>query len=170
MQPWSNYLTENNTPATRQSTEESIGFVHFRPTTVKRELRRLNSSKATGPDNIPARVLKECADALCKPLSRLFSPWYAKRRQPALWKTARMAPIHKKKSKAQPSNSYYRPISLLIIIPKVMEAIIIRTIVNFLEKDRGPAVSSPIWLPPQVEHIRPGDTAPPRVVQCYCQP
>ena len=128
-----NDLTENNTPATRQRTQKSIGSVHFRPATVRRELRRLNSSKAIGPDNIPARVLKECADALCKPLSRLFSLCYAKGRQPALWKTARVVPIHKKKSKAQPNN--YRPISLLSIISKVMEAIVNRTIVNFLEKE-----------------------------------
>ena len=114
-------------------TQESIGSVHFRPGTVRRELRRLNSSKATGPDNIPARVLKECADALCKPLSRLFSLCYAKGRQPALWKTTRVLPIHKKKSKAQPNN--HRPISLLGIISKVMEAIVNRTIVNFLEKE-----------------------------------
>ena len=79
-----NDLTENNTPATRQRTQKSIGSVHFRPGTVRRELRRLNSSKATGPDNIPARVLKECADALCKPFSRLFSLCYTKGRQPAL--------------------------------------------------------------------------------------
>ena len=44
-----------------------------------------------------------------------------------------MVPIHKKKSKAQPNN--YRPISLLSIISKVMEAIVNRTIVNFLEKE-----------------------------------
>ena len=49
-----NDLTENNTPATRQRTQESIGSVHFRLATVRRELRRLNSSKTTGPDNIPA--------------------------------------------------------------------------------------------------------------------
>ena len=37
-------------PHVAQRTAEKLSTVRFRPATVKRELRRLNASKATGPD------------------------------------------------------------------------------------------------------------------------
>ena len=47
--------------------------VWFRPATIEWHLKHLDPSKATGPDDTPARVLKHCAKALCLPLPRLFS-------------------------------------------------------------------------------------------------
>ena len=119
-------------PPTRQRTKDSFSFIHFRRSTVKRELRKLNPEKATGPDDIPARVLKMCADELSLPLSRLFALCFRTGTQPALWKTARIVPVHKKKSRSTPSN--YRPVSLLSIVSKVLESIINSSVMNFLEK------------------------------------
>ena len=41
--------------------------VHFRELAVARALHQLDTSKATGPDNIPACVLKTCANELAAP-------------------------------------------------------------------------------------------------------
>ena len=106
--------------------------VHFRQREVRRELRNLNPSKATGPDGIPAIVLKECADDLARPLSMLFSLCFRNACQPASWKIANVVPIFKKNSKSLPNN--YRPVSLLPIISKIMERIINKVLTNFLEK------------------------------------
>ena len=70
---------------------------------------------------------------LCTPLSKLFALCFAKGRQPAIWKTARVVPVYKKKSKSSPSN--YRPVSLLSILSKVMESIVNRSVVIFLERE-----------------------------------
>ena len=126
-------ITDSNIHPTRLRTQRIIRNIHFRSPTVQRELQRLVASKATGPDNIHARVLKTCADVLCTHLSKLFALCFAKGRQPAIWKTAGVLPVYKKKSKSSPSN--YRPVSLLSILSKVMESIVNQCVVNFLERE-----------------------------------
>ena len=94
--------------------------IHFRPTNVRRQLAALNPHKATGPDGISARVLKECHRELAEPAARLFSCCFRAGVQPASWKLAHVSPIHKKCSKSIVSN--YRPVSLLSILSKAMES------------------------------------------------
>ena len=90
-------------------------------------------SKATGPDGIPARVLKRCAAELSQPLSQLFSLCFQRGTQPSLWKTANVVPIHKKRSRTAVQN--YRPVSLLSVLSKVMEKVVNRRIMTYLEKE-----------------------------------
>ena len=113
-------------------TTSNLSIIRFRSSTVQRELRQLNPSKATGSDNVPARVLKACAASLATPLARLFSLCFRQGKQPDMWKLARVVAVHKRKSKSVPQN--YRPISLLSIISKVMESIVNPSVVNFLER------------------------------------
>ena len=112
-------------------TMDKLSTVHFRRVNVRKELRRLNTAKASGPDDIPAHVLKSCADELSHPLTKLFSLCFRKQIQPCQWKCARAVPVYKKKSRSLPQN--YRPVSLLSIISKVMESIVNRQLLNFLE-------------------------------------
>ena len=98
---------------------------------VERTLRQFNPSKATGPDGIPARVLKTCSAELAQPISTLFTQCFQTGIQPKTWNIANIVPIFKRKSKFLPSN--YRPVLLLCILAKVIETIINRTIPNFLE-------------------------------------
>ena len=97
-----------------------------------RKLKRLDPSKATGPDGIPARVLQQCASTLSLPLSRLFSPCFRYGVQPSMWKIANVVPIHKRHSRSEARN--YRTVSLLSIMSKVMEKVINRSLMNHLEK------------------------------------
>ena len=62
-------------PHVRQRTANTLATVHFRQATVRRTLRALNSSKATGPDAVPARVLRKCADSLALPHIQAVYPW-----------------------------------------------------------------------------------------------
>ena len=55
-------------PHVRSRTENQLVNVHFRIPTVGRVLRQLDPSKATGPDGIPASLLKSCADELAPPI------------------------------------------------------------------------------------------------------
>ena len=82
-------------------------------------LKGLDTSKASGPDGIPARLLKECCDQIAPSLCAIFNQSLSSAKVPTEWKSADIAPIHKKDSKEPAEN--YRPISLLPIVSKVLE-------------------------------------------------
>lgn len=111
----------------------SLERVYFRPGDVRRRLGQLVVSKATGPDAIPARVLKECNAELATPLAKLFSLCFRRGLMPSSWKLAHVVPVHKRSSRSNPSN--YRPVSLLSILSKVMEGIINRQLMTFFERN-----------------------------------
>ena len=111
-----------------QPTIPSTDNIIFKPKIIKRLLNQLVPNKATGPDHIPARVLKECRAELASPLCRLFHLCFSHSVFPGQWNTATVIPIHKRESKADPSN--YRPISLLCIISKVMESVVNKQLQN----------------------------------------
>ena len=118
-------------PPVTPRNHEKISKVHFRKETVTRSLKHLDPSKATGPDGVPGIVLKMCAAELGGPLSKLFSILFRTGVQPLSWKVANVVPMHKKKSKSALKN--YRPVSLLSILYKVMESIVNKSLVKFLE-------------------------------------
>ena len=102
----------------------------FKVKDVRKRLRNLQPDKATGLDEIPARLLKECSAELARPLSLLFELCFSKGVFPSQWKTASVIPIHKRGLKSNPS--MYRPISLLCIISKVMEAVVQKQLQKYL--------------------------------------
>ena len=81
-------------------------------------LKWLQLGKATGPDAINNRVLKELTKPLSFPLSGLFNFSLTSGKVPLIWKVANVTPIFKKDD---PSViSIYRPISLLSTVGKVL--------------------------------------------------
>ena len=74
-----------------------------------------------------------CATVLASPLSELFSLCFRHGVQPSPWKTAKVVPVFKKQSRSAVKN--YRPVSLLSVVSKVMEKVINRRLVNYLEKE-----------------------------------
>ncbi|BHF66871.1 hypothetical protein SprV_0200989400 [Sparganum proliferum] len=110
----------------------TIEHVSFAEAIVRKELLKLNESKSPGPDDIPPKLLKELAGELSKSLSMLFQASFEAGYLPADWKSARITPIHKGGSKVLANN--YRPISLTSICCKIMEKIIKREIMHFLEE------------------------------------
>ena len=86
---------------------------------VVQHLSILDPSKATGPDGIPGRVLKECSSVIAPSLCSLFNHSLHSGTVPSEWKSANVTPVHKKDKKEPATN--YRPISLLSIISKVLE-------------------------------------------------
>ena len=99
---------------------------------VIREIDKLKSHKSPGPDEIYARVLKECKEELGTPLTSLFNRSIESGLVPDDWKLANVIPIFKKGDKSDPSN--YRPISLTSIVGKLLESIIAGKIRDHLEK------------------------------------
>ena len=86
---------------------------------VKEVLLHLNVSKASGPDLISPRFLKEGADILAYPFSIVFNRSLNQGYFRHSWKEANVSHIFKKDDQSIPSN--YRPISRLCQAGKVME-------------------------------------------------
>ena len=85
-------------------------------------LKKINPHEATGPYNIPARLLKKLAVSLGPMLTILYQASLDSGTLPAIWRSATVSPIFKKEDRNKPSN--YRPISLTVICCKLLEHII----------------------------------------------
>jgi Reverse transcriptase (RNA-dependent DNA polymerase)/Endonuclease-reverse transcriptase len=105
--------------------------VKFSPETVFAALKKLKPSLASGPDGINAFVLKKLKFSLMEPLSTIFEVSYRTGKLPDLWLQAIVNPIFKKGSPYVVEN--YRPISLCCVTCKVMESIINKSLVDFME-------------------------------------
>ena len=88
-------------------------------------LRKVKTSKSTGPDNIPAWVLKEHANSLAAPLTSIFNCSLREGVLPTMWKTANIIPLPKTKPLTSVKTDI-RPISLTPIAAKVFESIIMK--------------------------------------------
>jgi hypothetical protein len=73
-------------------------------------LKTLDTSKATGPDMLNPRLLKEVSSILKCPLCKLFNLSLSTSIFPTEWKFANVTPIFKTDSPCNVKN--YRPISL----------------------------------------------------------
>ena len=80
---------------------------------VVKLLLKLNSSKACGPDLLPARILKELAHEIAPYLNIICQKSLDTGRVPKDWRSVNVTAIFKKGEKYQPSN--YRPVSLTCI-------------------------------------------------------
>ena len=96
--------------------------LHVSSENVRTILKGINPGKACGPDNVSARVIRECADELVVPLIMLCKLSFGQGVFPKVWKRANIVPIHKKGSKSSPLN--YRSVSLLPMFGKVVERVV----------------------------------------------
>ncbi|KAI3359068.1 hypothetical protein L3Q82_002570 [Scortum barcoo] len=63
----------NSTPAEKEVPRQEETALCLASADVQRTLKRVKTSKAPGPDNIPGRVLRECADQLACVLTDIFN-------------------------------------------------------------------------------------------------
>lgn len=99
---------------------------------VEKLLSNINPSKAGGPDQVPARFLKETAKAVSPMYTHLFRQSYEQGHLPDTWTKAVVCPIYKKGSRSLPEN--YRPVSLTAIPCKLFEHIVVSKIWEHLNK------------------------------------
>ena len=77
----------------------------------------LKSKKCHGYDNIPLMVLKDGAEVLASPFTKLFEKIYQTKELPDQWKISRTLPLFKKGNKKNINS--YRPISNLCSASKI---------------------------------------------------
>ena len=119
-----------NQPATNISIDE---LDTISSDLVRTHLKRVRPNKAEGPDEIYARVLKECEKEVAVPLAIIFSRSLSETEIPIDWKRANVVPVFKKGDKGKVEN--YRPVSLTSLVCKLFESIIKDTIVAFLNEN-----------------------------------
>ena len=98
-------------------------------------LKKLNPSKATGPDKIPARLLKEFAEEISPGLTMFFSNSLDQGDLPSDWRLAFIVPAYKGNNKERSSPESYRPVSLTSICCKIMEHIICSCVMKHLDNN-----------------------------------
>ena len=91
-----------------------------------------NNNKAMGPDNIPIRMLKAGLPILAPILSKLINECFEFGIFPQSLKIARVTPLFKGGSKD--SSNCYRPISIILPLSKLIEKLISKRLVKFLDK------------------------------------
>jgi hypothetical protein len=67
-------------------------------------LQHLKPKKATGPDDLPAKFLKEFSIEISPLISFIFQASLDQGQIPSGWKQARVAPVFKKRDRGQPAN------------------------------------------------------------------
>ena len=110
---------------------EALSTIEITPYIVKSKLDSLNPNKSPGQDGWHPHFLKELSDAICIPLSILFTK-SLKEGVHGNWRKAIITAIHKKGMKCLPEN--YRPISITPVISKLMESFVRDAIMDHLIK------------------------------------
>ena len=105
--------------------------LEFTESDIEYACMELSASSASGPDGIPAELLKTCRKELKKPL---YIMWRASMSQgiiPPDLLLVLISPIHKGGSRAD--HAKYRPVALTSHLIKVFERVIRKSLVNHLE-------------------------------------
>ena len=92
----------------------------------------LQSAKAFGPYSIPVCLQKPIKTCISFPLQLIYNLSFSSGCVPGHFKLANVIPIHKKDSVTCMNN--YRPISLLSIFNKILEKLVHKRLVNFIDK------------------------------------
>ncbi|KAK7922573.1 hypothetical protein WMY93_009475 [Mugilogobius chulae] len=90
---------------------------------VRRQLKRIKTRKAAGPDCISPRLLKSCADELCGVMEHVFNMSLKLRVVPQLWKTSCVVPVPKTPHAKDPSS--FRPVALTSHLMKTLERLVL---------------------------------------------
>ncbi len=117
---------QNDTPAQKLPTPPNDQVLCLSPADVRKTLSRINPRKAVGPDNIPGRVLKDCATQLTDVLTDIFNTLLSQ----AVVPTCLKSPVS--------CLNDYHPIALTPIMIKCFERLVMHKIKTSLPNTLDP--------------------------------
>ncbi|KAL0153065.1 hypothetical protein M9458_051664 [Cirrhinus mrigala] len=123
---YARFEMQNDTPAQKLPTPPNNQVLCLSPADVRKTLSRVNPRKAAGPDNIPGRVLRDCAAQLTDVLTDIFNTSLSQAVVPTCLKSTSIIPVPKK-SPVSCLNDYH-PIALTPIMMKCFESSAFNTI------------------------------------------
>ena len=105
----------------------------FKVTEIRTAIHKLRSTKSPGYDLITGNVLKELPEFGMRAITQLFNSILRTGHFPGLWKVLHIIPIRKPRKPPEKAQSC-RPISLLPVLSKVFEKLLITRILPTLQK------------------------------------
>ena len=113
----------SNHPSIKSINDNVVkGYFSFRTASIadiEKEIRALDSKKASMSSSIPPKVLKENITICCKPLTEIINNGISKTCFDVGPKLADLTPVHKADESTSKKN--YRNISLLPVVSKIFE-------------------------------------------------
>ena len=93
---------------------------------IENIIKNLDTSKAMGIDNIPARLVKQSADVIYRPLTKILNKSIDKDNFPDPMQIGKITPVYKSgKENSRLNKKDYRPVSVLTVFSKIFERYIL---------------------------------------------
>ena len=105
---------------------------------VRKAIMSVKSKSSSGVDFISTQVLKMAVDVITLPLTWIINNSLESGIFPTCWKISKCIPLFKNKGKRS-DKTKYRPVSLLKAVSKVIEKIVNKQVLNYMETN--PTVS-----------------------------
>ena len=116
-------------------TQRCLDSIYLNPTNeteILNIVRCLKNKPNVGCDNISQKLIKTTIWSILEPLTSIMNSSLESGCFPETFKTAKVIPIHKKGEKDKLDN--YRPISILPSLSKILERLISKRLLSFLNK------------------------------------
>lgn len=124
----------SNKNYTEKMYKDSMTLIPTDKYEIMNVIDNLNTKKSCGFDNISINMIKKSKRNICNILELLINNSFQTGIIPDKTKIAKITPIFKNGNKEHVTN--YRPISVLPIISKIMEKIMNKRLLNFLQKSK----------------------------------
>ena len=121
-----------NIPEVSSRVEEDIPQLKMGEDGVTKLLRSIKINKASGPDELPNRVLQECATEIFPAITAISQKSVDTGELTEDWRDGNVALVFKKGYRHVPEN--YRPVSLTSVISKKLDHIICHHMLNHLDE------------------------------------
>ena len=116
----------------QEPTTESFYLSPVSKQDIIKEINKLKSNKAAGPDGIRPKLIMLCPDAFATALEVIFNNSITNAEYPLELKLAKVISIFKAGHTFIPDN--YRPISLLNCFNKIFERLLHSKLISFIEQ------------------------------------
>ncbi|KAK3541003.1 hypothetical protein QTP86_009520 [Hemibagrus guttatus] len=130
------FEAQNNVAARKTIPPPNDQMLCLSTADMKRTLCRVNPWKSAGPDNIPGRVLRDCAEQLADVFTHIFNISLSSNIVPTCLKTMTIIPVLKKSTVSCLND--YRPVALTPIVTKYFKRLVIRHIKTQLQPSLDP--------------------------------
>ena len=114
--------------------EESFFLLPVTEDEVERELLKIDPSKSTGFDDLNPKVIHQIAPLIKYPLALIFNKSLSQGVVPKNLKCSLISPVYKSEDKSLVSN--YRPVSVLPCFSKILEKLMFKRLMSFIEKHK----------------------------------